>query len=221
MLLTASTALVGVQEKRAMSSRALAPGLGRAPPLPSPIPAPGRCVPRCASPNRRFPIRAAWARDGVSARGAQVRAREPAGEGGVAGRGRARGGSRRPPIAYASASPRRPARAQRAGGAQQELAEVCQAPAEVSGKLQLPLGASRPAHGDWGGGGRLPPRELRGRAHRVPAPVPNTAPAPAPPLDPARTGAPLGGDRPPRAERGALWSRRILAPSGEGCPGLT
>lgn len=54
-------------------------------------------------------------------------------------------------ITYASASPPRRASAQPAGRVEQELAEVCQAPAEVSGKLQLSLGVSGLAHG---GGGR-------------------------------------------------------------------
>lgn len=69
------------------------------------------------------------------------------------------------PIAHSSAAP--PPRER----AKQELAEVCQILAEVSGKLQLPLGASRLAHGDRGWEAGCGRESCGGRAYRVPAPV--------------------------------------------------
>lgn len=152
------------------------------PPPPSLMPAPGRG----ASPKRRTRIRAAWAgaggRAGGSA-GASPRGCRRGGAGGP-GRRRAPGGSPGPPSRTLrpprGARPARSPRDARGAGTRQ----VGQARAEVSGKLQLRLGAARRAHGD-GGGGRLPGREQRGKG----APGPGTCPHPPTPLPAAPRGS--------------------------------
>lgn len=118
----------------------------------------------------------------------------PPGRGGGGRRTRGRGRSRRP----ASRTPR-PARS-RGRRAEQELAQVGQAPAEVSGKLQLPLGAARRAHG-----GHRRRGSSGGREYRVPAPVRTSAPGPSP--HPARPGL-------ERSSAGAAPPGRSAGPSG-------
>lgn len=189
-----------------LETQGLAPRRGSAPLLPGLRGAPDRCVSNCASRNRRIRIRARLACRGVRARGSASK-EEAAGP--RADREGAEGPHHslfgRPARAGQRAAPRdaRSRNSPKFAKPQPKSLESC---SSLSGRLAWPSGAGD-ACGDVPAG-----REGKG------APRPGTCPylpSGSPPGS-ERTGVPLGGDRPPKAERAALWGRGILAPSGEG-----